>query len=299
MNKGITLKILSVAIAIAIWMMMVVLSKHRVQWNIPVTAVDLNKEIYIVDTRPADVVVAFEGRGMDLLMLRMSDPKLKLSVKNLKPGLNEFETGQLIPEFPENLDITYSLIGSKNSIEILADRISEKTVKVHVDFVTDEARNFFISKKLIPKPEYVKIRGPKTTLNKFDAVYTIKLSEKMMSDRKKEINLIKPDTEVVLETDIIKLKTSSEIVIKKASLFVPIRFKNKKEFSLVPQKTMVRIEGRSELLENTANLNIQAYVDDDELKDKKMLAVKFSVGSEIKILDYTPQKVQVIKKETE
>ncbi len=297
MNKGITLKILSVFIAVAIWMMMVVLSKHRIQYNIQVTAVDLNKEIYIVDTRPAYVVVAFEGRGMDLLMLKMSDPRLKLSVKNLKPGLNEFETTQLIPEFPENLDITYSLIGSSSTIEILADRISEKTVKVHVDFVSDDARNFFISQKLITKPEYVKIRGPKTQLNKFDAVYTEKLTEKMMSDSKKDISLLKPDSEVVLDIDNVKLRKSSEIVIKKTSMFVPIRFGNMKEFSIVPQKTMVRIEGRSELLENTANLNIQAYVDDEELKDKKMLPVKFSVGSEIKILDYTPQKVQVIKKE--
>ena len=297
MNKGFTLKILSVIIAIAIWFMMVIVINHRIQITIPVSAVDLNKELFIVDIRPAEVVVAFEGSGMDLLMLKVSDPKLKLSVKDLKTGVNNFDAGQLIPEFPENLDITYSLIGSGKDIEILADKMSEKNIRVKVDFVTDEARDFYINQKLIANPEYIKARGPKNILNKIDEVYTVKLTKKMMSDQKQEIILIKPDSEIMLDTDNIKLKKSSEIVIKKTSLFVPIRFSNKKEFSLVPQKTMVRIEGRSELLENTSNLDIQAYVEDGELKDKKMLPVKFKVDSEIKILDYTPQKVQVIRKD--
>ena len=126
-------------------------------------------------------------------------------------------------------------------------------------------------------------------------IQTKKISRKMVKDNKLSVALIVPDPKMNLEKDQISLEiTQSKITTKTISL-IPVKYPLNKNISIIPQKVSAMVRGPEDILEKLTNKNVTASIDENKINRNDFVRVKFSLPTGVKLVEYTPQKIQIIR----
>lgn len=116
----------------------------------------------------------------------------------------------------------------------------------------------------------------------------------MIVDGKLTMSLISPDPKIELSQEKISFEITNTKIIQKTISLIPIKYPETENITIIPQKVSVMVSGPKEIVEQLNFNSIIANLNLSTLK-KEFASVSFEAPSGVKIIEYTPLRIQVIQ----
>ena len=294
MKKNLSLKILALVAAILLWLQQSLLKEHTAEISFPLKFENVPKNYVILANNLSDIPVLVKSRGMNIIFLKKSNCFFRINAANFHFGENKINLGKDDLIFSSKKKIEIIEI-KKKSFKIYLDKIITKSVPIKIVFATSKDEEFFLKNKIVNINQNVKIKGPATILSKVKRVKTTAISRKMLKNDKIIADLISPDSKVQLLKKKITLNVTQLRIISKTISLIPVRYSLKENISIIPQKVSAMVQGPENIVKKLNNRNIIASIKTEKIKKNDFVTVDFNLPAGVKLLEYTPQKIQIIR----
>lgn len=295
-NRNLDAKLLAVLLACFVWLQLRLFSDYTVNINVPVKIVNLPQELIILGDEKEAVSYQVSGTGLQILLFSLSRSFVLYNGTNLNYGKNELIILSKNIIKPKYIKVVFNEKAIKHRITILTDRNVRKTIPVTLVFDKVEVQRLFVKKNLRLIQEEVQVSGPLTLIDTIRTVYTDPIVKRDIINEQIHLN-IKPYNDLVTITpQQIKILDYKKSFREKTFTYIPINY-NSDKFAIFPQKISVIVRVKAEDINKISDNDIKATVDMSTLDNNKEAKLIIQVPENVKVLDYTPQKVQVMKHE--
>ncbi|HCX73117.1 MAG TPA: hypothetical protein DHM37_05300 [Candidatus Cloacimonas sp.] len=295
MKKNLWLKVLVLVIAIFLWVQQVLLRTQTEEIQVPVFLQNIPSNLVQVNSELAKIPVTISGRGLEILQLHFSEYSFQIDASNFKDGENLVEISEQQLKIPPQRAISVKSINLDSKLTIEMDKIITARKKIEFQFQSSKDEEYFIKNKLTAANKEVKVSGPSEVLKNISSVLTEKISKNMVENGKLNVNLQKPDPRVELETTQLSLNVKQTKIVTKTISLIPIEFPYDIQATIIPQKVSAMLSGPEEILDSLNNRNVVAKLKKEEVLNNRYVDVYFELPTGVKLLDYTPQSIQVTK----
>lgn len=249
MLKNNFLKVLSVLIAIFMWVIVVSGQTETVSMTVPVKLVKSPKG-YVAVSNTQNVSVVVKGPARIISNLDYTSVALNIDAASLPAGNSlrrilpsDFDA----PRGVEVADVT------PQEINVTVDQMASKQVRVTPTFIGDVAKGFKVE-SAVAKPDFVVVEGAKSKLKKVDSVSTAPINLSNISENTsftigfKDEDGVKSTTPSQVEVSIVmrqvfSRKTFKNVPVKCMALRPGLSIKGE------PKLSNVVVKGREDLLE--------------------------------------------------
>lgn len=190
-SRDLVLKILSVLVAIIMWLYVMNEQNPKVTYvikNVPVKLINLDEERFAVKEDDSDkffVNVKVSGRRSQIVDLKPGDFTAKINLKGRIQGENLLPVSVTVPEKVQLVDFY------PREILVVLDTVSEKLLPVTVDIIGSPASGFATLEPDV-NPKEVKVRGPSSLVNSIKKITAqVNISSDLDTDVEK-ISTLKP-----------------------------------------------------------------------------------------------------------
>lgn len=290
MRTNLGLKILSLLLAVVIWLQLTLSADHNAVLNLKLDLKNAPQSLTL-ENIPKSVPFTVRGKGYDILRLMVNPPYVTVNAANMKPGTTTLSLDDYtIRNFSgkEGVDI----IGPSGdlNLKVQADMLQQKIVEVRPVFTDNAARNIYQEKGFTFSPEKVSISGPRTKVSGIRSVEAGPVTSSMLSRDSFKLPLSIPDPSIIVNADnAIFLRARQQVVSR---LIDQVRITSAKGESFFPSVATLKVEGPPALVESLRPDDIVAMaVADPEAGGWYNLQVELPEG----IIKYslTPAKVRL------
>lgn len=294
MKKNISIKLLVLFIAILLWLHQILIKTHSIEVNIPIKLINTPQNLIPDSSRLPEVTVNISATGKDILLFQLSKKYFHLDTSHFRYGKNQIDPNidQII--YSDKIDININSIDKSEDFFINMDKLVERTKPLKIQYVSANDEEFFIKNKVKNANRKITIKGPLALLNNVEFILTNNISNKMIVDGKLTVELISPDPKIELLQEKIEFEITNTKIIQRTISLIPIKFPETENITIIPQKVSVMVSGPKEIVEQLNTNSIIANLNTTILK-KDFASVTFEVPAGVKIIEYTPQKIQVIQ----
>jgi len=296
MKKNLLIKILVLIIAILIWLQQVLLRLHEVEFLIPIKLLNIPVSLALQEVELPQIPVLIQAKGFDIISAKISQIAFEIDASNYQYGDNKIKLSERDLVFSKRAQLDVLEIALSNDIYVNLDKLVEKQKPIKVEYVSSKDEEFFIENKIINSQQRVGITGPLSLLNGIKTIKTEPISQKMMIDSKINATLVIPNANVQLLKDKVILEVTHTKIINRTISLIPIKFPETENITIIPQKVSVMLQGPEELVEKIDLNNITATLEIDKVR-KGFTGVTFELPAGVKIVEYTPNRIQVIENE--
>ena len=295
MGKNLSIKILAILFATLLWIQQMFLKTHSETIDIPIHLNQIPKNLIFIDETSSQLPVIIESRGLDLLVLKMSNIFFETDARNFRYGKNALNLSKQNLVYPRHINIDIKKIGNNKENWIVLDRLVKKKKPIEIEYASAKDEEFFLSNKINNQEQRIELKGPMSIINKIKNVQTQKISKRMIKNGQITVFLIPPDKNVqLLKNQVVLQVTPSRMITKTISL-IPVKFPINQKITIIPQKVTVIVRGPIDIVDKLNNRSITASIDVQKIKKNDFVDINFELPPGIKLLDHTPQKIQVIK----
>jgi len=174
------------------------------------------------------------------------------------------------------------------------DKLVERSKPLKIQYASAKDEEFFINNKVKKANKKIVIRGPLALINDIEYIHTKKISSKIIKDGKLTIGLISPNPKIELLQEEMEFEITNTKIIRKTISLIPIKYSETENITIIPQKVSVMVSGPKEIVEQLTKSKIIAKLNTSILQ-RDFASVSFEVPSGVKIIEYTPQRIQVIQ----
>lgn len=300
MKKNVTARLLALLIALFFWVQQGLLREQQEIVKLPVQFKNIPTELLVIEPVNPYLPIFFKGRGLNFLLLKMKNAHIEIDTENYGFGRTEYDITnndlvnldrlEMIPEKSEFKGLNY----------VLLDRTIEKNKKIELIYQHSKDKDYFYKYKDLEMDLFVLLKGPQSIINDIKTIKTEPISQKMFDNGKLSLRLINPDKRLLFDTNIITLNLTQERLVSKTISLISITYPVDQQITIIPQKVSIMIKGPQNIVEKLEKKDIEAYLDSKDLRKIKpgkevQLGVKFILPKGVKMLEYTPAKIQVIK----
>ncbi|MFO7896831.1 MAG: CdaR family protein [Candidatus Cloacimonadales bacterium] len=297
MKNNLLLKFIVLLFAILLWYQLVLVKEQTVVLDIPAKLINLDSDLIYDENSNSEIEIKIKANGMDLLFLKLADAYLEIDAKNLKYGKNFIKLSAAMFQYPERLALEILNIENSQRHVISIDRIVTAFKPIKITFATPKDEEYFISNKLLSDEKRIAVSGAQSVVDSLQFIATEPASRKSVKDGKISLKLIAQDDNITIEKDNINLEISrSETAIRTISL-IPISYSESDNITIIPQKVSVMVSGPKEIINNLNLRSIKAELDYNNLLNSKNAKVNFELPPGVNLLEYTPNKIQVLENE--
>lgn len=296
MKKNLLIKILVLFIAILLWMLQVLLKTHEQSILVPIKLINTPSELVLEEDELPKVNVQIKAKGTDILYLKLSKIFFEINAEKFKYGKNRLKISEKNLTYSNRVLLQILKIDTSKNYYVSMDKLVEKKKPVEIRYTSAKDEEFFIVNKITNPLQRVTVKGPLAILNNIKRIQTEQISKKMVEDGKLFALLVTPDPKVVLLKDRVVFKVTQTKIINRTISLIPIKFPEKENISIIPQKVSVMIRGPKEIVEKLDNKTIIANLNISKIR-KNFTEVYFEVPTGVRIVEYTPKKIQVIRNE--
>ncbi len=296
MKKNLHIKILVLIIAILLWMLQVLLKTHEQSILVPIKLINTPSELVLEEDELSKVSVQIKAKGTDILYLKLSKIFFEIDAEKFKYGKNRLKISEKNLTYSNRVLLQILKIDISKNLYVNMDKLVEKKKPVEIRYTSAKDEEFFIENKISNPLQRVTVKGPLAILNKIKRIQTEQISRKMVEDGKLTALLVTPDPKVVLLKDKVVFEVSHTKIINRTISLIPIKFPEGEKISIIPQKVSVMIRGPKEIVEKLDNKTIIANLNISKIR-KNFTEVYFEVPTGVRIVEYTPKKIQVIRNE--
>ncbi len=313
MGRNLLLKIFALAIAVFLWAQHELMNEQTIFFRVPVKLRDIPEDMILTKIDKEVIPIEMEGMGYDLFKLKLQQlfrqdnsalqiadggaAYIYIDAHNFTEGTNTVRVTRdnlFVPEkMRQEMRSDKMQFELNEWIEVSLDKVITFNKPVEVVYESEEDRAFFNEKNMILNPAQVQVKGPLNLLKSIERIQTAPLSRKMVKDYIATANLISPDPAVQLLTDKVKIDISTAQYITITIPLIPIFNPRASEFVIMPQKVSALVRGRKDMLDELNAEELNPFVNLKSVKPGDEVKIEFNPPADIKILEFTPEKVQV------
>ncbi|MCD4796057.1 MAG: hypothetical protein K8R49_02665 [Candidatus Cloacimonetes bacterium] len=296
MTKNLLIKVLILIIAILFWEQQVLMKSHIQDIYVPIKLINIPSDLVLDEDELPEVSISIQAKGLAFLYIRFSKIYFEINAEDYKYGKNRLKLSEKELIFSDRIDLNILNIELDKNIYVSMDKLVEKKKPIEIQYASAKDEKFFIENKIVNQQQKVTLKGPLGILNDIKKIQTEKISRKKVENGKLSVVIINPDPKVQLLKDRIILKITQTKTINRTISLIPIRFPEEKNITIIPQKVSVMVRGPEEIVEKLNNKSIIVNLNISDI-GKDYAEITFEVPSGVKIIEYTPKKIQVIKNE--
>jgi len=233
-NKRVVVFLICLFISTVLWFLNALGKNYNTIISYPVRFVNPPENRFLGGTPLSELQLSVEGKGFILLqhkLLTFSPVEIDISemIKNNVPvsGVYSIQAQNLrnsiSDEISSDLDL---LVIRPETIEIILDSLTTKTVPVEIDLDVEFAAQMHLKNKIVTNPNSIEISGPAIILEQISSVKTkVNIVNQLQNSIDQEIDLIYPE-----KTTIVPEKVMIHIEVEKYTekeLNVPVEILNK------------------------------------------------------------------------
>lgn len=282
-----TLFILSLAIAVFIWLVLSLYQSHTATITIPISY----KGSTVLKTNPDfpyAVSVKVRGSGFDLIRGRIIGQKAEYDVSQSESEISRFKISEIRLNLPGSLEII-----SIDPASVI-DKSSKQTytaveMPIELSFSGKRAGDEFTRLGFRSKVTLVQVSGNKDILENIRSIKTdiIDLNT-ILKNKDFYIRLISPSSDLSLSRDSILVLARNVSTTSKVFTNVPITAGNGIDF--YPSSVTVRLSSTTDRLKGINPKDIQVLM--DRVNEKNgAIPLKVILPPDYELLDYTPRFV--------
>lgn len=289
MRENLNLKIISLLLAVFIWLQTTLVAEHKTVIFLPIALVNIPKNMTF-DNLPQHIPFLVRGRGIDIIRLYLNKTKMELDATKIKPGLAKLNITDYKINLPENLEI--DLLGPAEDQELMiqSDVFHRKSVPVELSFGDSSTKLFFSSLQSRVFPETVQLFGPKNKLQKISSIQTHKISRNLLNQKEFKVNLMIPDDNISISDPSVKVTIIDKEAISRVFSGVPITTDMAKR--IIPSRVTVIVKGTVAAVQNTSVDMIKASLAPEPDANGAYIVV-VTVPEDLLLVEITPTKVFV------
>jgi hypothetical protein len=292
MKNNLTLKILAVMVTIFIWVQTMLLKHQSTDVNLPVKLTNVPEQLALTHPLSQSVRFHVEGRGIDILLLKLAHTYVEIDARDLKFRNNIIPLNKFQVNLPKYITLTELTPISNDVIRFDTDELAKKTVPIVLQFSSKEVENKFRQMSLEQDIGFAEITGQHNVVDKVQEIVTKPISMDMLKGSAVKINLISPSKNVVLNKRFVELlPVKTEFATRTISM-IPIQSSNQK-VTVIPAWVSVKIQGAKSELEKVIISDIHASVQSNGIRDDQIVPVQVVISKPVNLIEYTPQKVRI------
>jgi hypothetical protein len=303
-KKETAAKVISLLMSVALWGYISSTKMSEIKFKLPVEIRNLPASMTVSDMPDRSLIVVLEGKKEYMKNVGSKNIKLFVNLEKPVPGEpNEYPVQYIKYELPEGINVSLP----KAEIKITAEKIIEKRVRV-IPKISGSLKSGNIIGKITVTPEFVLVRGAKSTVKEINYIYTEDISiEDETGEIVKEVELAKENLKEVSVNE-----TSIKVVIPIInygdlySLDVPVIIKNmNKNFKYMLENPTVKVYMKSSDKKGILPGDIEVSVDagmiqyktasgaDRQKTTQDILAAVLikKYGDSIQVVSVAPEKV--------
>ena len=173
-----TLKLLSLAFALILWMFIMGERHTEFGYIVPLELRNLPKDLVIANQVPSQIDVRISGPRTLLMKVSPNDISIAVDLSDLKPGLTSFKRLDERLNLPSGLRVTRV---SPSFVDIRLERRKEKMVPIKVVLAGDPDPGYRVS-GLSSVPDKVAISGAESEIKAVSEVHTEPISLKGVTE---------------------------------------------------------------------------------------------------------------------
>ncbi len=295
--KSLNLKILVLLIVLMVWSVHHLMKTHHTQIELPVMFSNLSDDLILSPASSDQIEIFVEGKGFHVYNLIRTNNYIEINAKNFTYGSNEVNVTEhdiVLQETVQPGTINFYL---NRHINFDFDRIKRSKVKIIKRFLTLEDEMFFRQRNATISPAEVDIEGPEQIINKITNITTIPLSKNIVNDLHPVVELEIPEKVLGIKPDVVQIILEHQSYSSKTIPMINIEYPQHLGIIIIPQYATIKIEGSSENIAQIKPDMVRAYIEIEPDHNNDFAVTKFYVPDNVKLVDYTPRRVQVIRKE--
>ncbi|MCD6181246.1 MAG: hypothetical protein J7K89_02580 [Candidatus Cloacimonetes bacterium] len=290
-------KIIVLLITLVLWLHLTLTKQQSTDIDLPVVLQDLPADLVYDNSEPLTIPVTLKGSGFDLMITMLSDHFFLVPAGHMTYGRNKITVNQgdlIVPEIV-SLDIAYGEEGNEKTIFL--DRIISKKRGLELEYASTKDEEYFIKNRVDVSNHTVIITGPEKVVSQIARVKTIPLSRKMVDKNKLTVNLVQPSQLVSLDKSQVTLLVITSKQINRTFSLIPVDYPHNMNISVIPQKVSLMVRGPEEIVNKMTAGSIKATLNMSQMWINNQGTVTFDVPAGVKIIEYTPKKLQIQKNE--
>jgi YbbR domain-containing protein len=162
------LKIVSLILAIILWLFVKSETGGEVAMAVPLEFYDLSPELIVTRISEEAINVRVNGSYSQLERLASKDVRVRISLSDVKPGINSFDIQ------PRNIPVAQGLAISQispSSIKVELDQVMDKIVRIKAAVRGRPAEGYRMARTTVD-PRYIKLRGARGQLRALNEIST-------------------------------------------------------------------------------------------------------------------------------
>jgi hypothetical protein len=296
MKKNLLIKILVLIIAILLWIQQLLLRSHEAEFHVPIKIINIPNDLALQQLELPVIPVLIKAKGYNLIPINVSNIAFEVDASNYKYGQNKISFSEKNLIYPKRIVLDAIDIEYGDDIFVQLDKLVERQKQIEIEFASSKDEEFFIENKISNAQQRVGIKGPLSILNEIRTIKTEPITQKMVEDSKVTVSLIVPNINVQLLKDKVILDVTHTKIINRTISLIPIKFPETENITIIPQKVSVMVRGPEELVEKMDVNSITASLEINKIR-KGFTGVEFILPSAVKIVEFTPKRIQVIENE--
>ncbi len=288
------LQLIALLIAMLLWVQQTLLKEQTAKVKIPIRIVNIPENLFLFKSDNMKVSLKVKGLGIHILNFWITNPILDYNGNNLKLGKNTLHSDSLIVFLEKYENLVFSTTKETKNVIVSTDLIVQKKVPIEIVYETPEVESYAINEKIEYDDKIVLISGPVQDINNINRIKTMPITQKMLENRNNKIKFeIKNDYIISIPAQL-SISNDKIKMITKTFTYIPIEYDHSR-VTIFPNRVSLIIEGKKDSVEALKQTDIKAFI---ELKENSSSSpIKFNLSKNYKIIDYTPQKVTIKKKE--
>ncbi len=285
-------KLLSLVVAFGIWF--VVMSSNPIELPIDVSLdLDLPSGLMVANDVPDKVSFRLAGSKFFLRTLANSLDSIRVDLSKAKAGRTYYSIDKDSLHLPIGVKV---LSISPTTINPILEAVDHRSVPVRV-VKKNALPNGYRLVKLQPIPKNVRIKGPRSVIEKISEVSSqaVDLAD-IPASLKWEVPLVTSHAKVSFEEEV-EPKVAVEVEPTDSNFRVagvPLRVQTSKKFSVKPEKVALFVSCPPNLIRTLTPDQIKAYVDVPETKAGTYVReVRADLPAGVRLVRIVPDRVQV------
>ena len=296
MKKNLPIKILVLVIAILFWLQQILLRQQEIEFYVPIKLHNIPQNLAIQQIELPLVPVLIKAKGYDLISAKIAKIAFDIDASNYRYGDNQIKILERDLAYSKRIQLDVVDIVLNEEIFVNLDKLAEKQKPIEVSYASSKDEEFFIENKITNSQQRVGVKGPLSLLNEIRTIKTEPITQKMMIDSKINVQLVIPNANVQLLKDKVILEVTHTKIINRTISLIPIKFPETENITIIPQKVSIMIRGPEEIVEPMNKNSINAVLEIDDVH-KGFTGVAFELPFGVKLVEYTPKRIQVIENE--
>ena len=282
--------------AVFLWLQSMLLSEQEARVLLPIVFDPLPENLSQSDLQEPEIEVILQTKGINILLFKHQNIYYLEDGSRLKYGKNSLHLN------PENIKCSAKQLeyisGFSQKVKMVEmDRISNRQKPVILTYTSGTSELFFQAQQLDMSSGIVEVKGPEKLLDKLEGIKTEAVSRRDLKNNQLRVALISPSPLIELKSREIVIKFNSNVNAIKTISLIPVRYDGQEVLTFSPQKVTAKIEGLDALISKITKEQIKVELIVPANRENLYGSLKFTLPADVKLLEYTPEKILLIRTE--